>query len=220
MNILLECPYCSQQFERDESLCGTAVPCPSCKRDVKIPARTPNTDIKEARIVGVSQQPASAGPDKEETVLEFRPVFRAFLDEIVVAIGLLVAGVALAQFVHPGFLSLVAVAVIVLIDVWIKFASRKYRITNQRLFMTKGLLARRTEEIELFRVKDIKVDQGILQRLLRYGTVTVFSSDETAPQLALSEIGDPMEVKETLRTLYRAARKEAGVKPTEFMMDT
>ena len=213
-----------QQFERDESLCGVAVPCPGCKRDVKIPTRTQKTEIKEARIVGVSQQPAQpvpADPDKEETVLEFRPVFRAFFDEIILAIALFVGGVVLAQrFVQPFFLSLAALAVIVLIDMWIKFASRKYRITNQRLFLTTGLLARKTEEIELFRVKDIKVDQGILQRLLRYGTVTVFSSDETAPQLALAGIGNPMEVKETLRTLYRAARKDAGVRPTEFMMDT
>jgi hypothetical protein len=30
----------------------------------------------------------------------------------------------------------------------------------------------------------------------------------------------PVDVKETLRTLYRAARKDAGVRPTEFMMDS
>jgi membrane protein YdbS with pleckstrin-like domain len=209
MNILLECPYCSQQFERDESLCGTAVQCPGCKHEIKIPVRAQRTDIKEARLVNVPQpsQSSSAVTDKEETILEFRPVFRAFLDEIIVAIGLLAGGVALAQFVHQAFLALVAVAVIILVDVWIKFASRKYRITNQRLFVTTGLLARKTEEIELFRVKDIKVDQGILQRLLGYGAVTVFSSDETSPQLVLIAVGDPMTVKETLRTLYRAARK-------------
>ncbi len=195
--------------------------CPACKREIKIPVQSREAGIQEAKILKTSQpgSPVSADPDKEETVLEFRPVFRAFLGEIIIAAGLLVAGVALAQLVHPAFISFVAVAVMVLLHVWIRFASRKYRITNQRLFATRGLIARNTEEIELFRVKDVKVDQGILQRLLGYGTVTVFSSDETAPKLAIAEIGDPMEVKETLRTLYRTARKEAGVKPTEFMMD-
>ena len=63
------------------------------------------------------------------------------------------------------------------------------------------------------------VDQGLAQRILRYGTVTVYSSDETAPQIELPCIGNPVDVKETLRTQYRVARASAGVRPAELMMD-
>ena len=221
MNIQLECPYCNQRFERDESLSVTAMLCPNCKREIKIPAVAGNSEIKEARIVSVPRaaEGAPAASDKEETVLETRPAFRAFLGRISVAVGLMIAGVVLAQFINGVFLFFVALALMVLIDVWIKFASRKYRITNQRLFVTTGLIARKTEEIELFRIKDVKVDQSILERMLGYGTITVYSSDETAPQLVMVGIGRPVDIKETLRTLYRAARKDAGVRPTEFMMD-
>jgi uncharacterized membrane protein YdbT with pleckstrin-like domain len=183
---------------------------------------TRSPEIKEARIVSVPRaaEGTPVASDKEETVLEMRPALRAFLGLITIGIVLMILGVALAQFVHVVFLLFVALAVMVLIDVWVKFASRKYRITNQRLFATTGLIARKTEEIELFRIKDVKVDQGLLERMLGYGTITVYSSDETAPQLVMIGIGRPVDVKETLRTLYRAARKDAGVRPTEFMMDS
>jgi uncharacterized membrane protein YdbT with pleckstrin-like domain len=196
--------------------------CPNCKREINIPAVARSQEIKEARIVSVprAEESAPVASDKEKIVLEIRPAFRAFLDQIIVSVVLLILGVALAQFVHVVFLLFVALAVIILIDVWVKFASRKYRITNQRLFATTGLIARKTEEIELFRIKDAKVDQTLLERMLGYGTITVYSSDETAPQLVMTGIGSPVDIKETLRTLYRAARKDAGVRATEFMMDS
>lgn len=72
-------------------------------------------------------------------------------------------------------------------------------------------------ELELYRVEDVQVDQGVLQRLLGYGTITVLAADDTTPQLHLIGISRPIEVKEKIRTQYRAARKREGVRPTEFM---
>jgi len=203
MNILIECPYCEQRFERDETLSGMSVLCPKCKREIKIPTQGIKPEPKEARIIG--GKPASESipqpPDKEETVLEFQPVLRAFLGQIILGILLIV----------------IIVGFFILLDVLIKIASRRYRVTSQRLFVTTGLIARRTDELELFRIIDVKVDQGLFARILRYGTISVFSTDDTTPQINLIGIGNPVEVKETLRTLFRAARKREGVRPTEFI---
>ena len=40
-------------------------------------------------------------------------------------------------------------------------------------------------ELELYRVKDVVVDQAGLQRLLGYGTITVLSADDTTPEVDL-----------------------------------
>jgi hypothetical protein len=61
------------------------------------------------------------------------------------------------------------------------------------------------------------VNQGILERLLGYGTVTVLAADDTTPQVTMFGISGPIAVKEKIRTHYRAARKREGVRPTEFM---
>jgi len=78
-------------------------------------------------------------------------------------------------------------------------------------------LAKHVNELELYRVKDVVVDQGILQRLLGYGTVTVLADDDTTPQVDLARISRPTKIKELIRTQYRAARQREGVRPTEFM---
>jgi membrane protein YdbS with pleckstrin-like domain len=69
----------------------------------------------------------------------------------------------------------------------------------------------------LYRVKDVVVDQGVLQRVLGFGTITVLTDDDTTPQLNLVRISSPIKVKEMIRTQYRAARRREGVRPTEFL---
>jgi hypothetical protein len=78
-------------------------------------------------------------------------------------------------------------------------------------------LAKHVNELELYRVKDVVVDQGVLQRLLGYGTITVLADDDTTPEMRLVRISRPTKVKEMIRTYYRAARQREGVHPTEFM---
>ena len=72
-------------------------------------------------------------------------------------------------------------------------------------------------ELELYRVKDVVVDQAGLQPLLGYGTITVLAADDTTPEVDLVGVSSPTKVKEMIRTQYRAARQREGVRPTEFM---
>jgi len=85
------------------------------------------------------------------------------------------------------------------------------------LFIRRGWLAKHVDELELYRVKDVVVDQGILQRVLGFGTITVLADDDTTPRLELADIPSPTKFKEMIRTQYRAARQREGVRPTEFM---
>jgi membrane protein YdbS with pleckstrin-like domain len=119
----------------------------------------------------------------------------------------------------PPWVALVplALGVLLLLLVWIKVKSCSYRLTTQRLFVRRGWLAKHVNELELYRVKDVVVEQGSLQRLLGYGTITVLADDDTTPEVDLVRISRPTSVKEMIRTQYRAARQREGVRPTEFM---
>lgn len=109
------------------------------------------------------------------------------------------------------------VGLILLLNVWYKVASQQYRLTTQRLFVQKGLIAKHLEELELFRVKDVIVKQSILQRILGFGTITVLSTDDSNPHVALIGINKPVDVKEIIRNSFRAARKREGVRAAEFI---
>jgi membrane protein YdbS with pleckstrin-like domain len=82
----------------------------------------------------------------------------------------------------------------------------RYRMTNYRLFIVRGLLARQHDELELIRVDDVSVRQNLVQRMFGVGTVHVLSTDATSPRLDMDGIADPLELKELLRENVRARR--------------
>ena len=141
-------------------------------------------------------------PAEEQSIFEVRPAARAYL-------GTILAGlVLLPLFLVGGLLWL---------RVWYLVASTRYRLTTQRLFVQTGLIAKHVEEVELFRVKDVTLSQGVLQRMLGVGNVVVLSSDDTAPQLVLAGIPDPLAAKEQLRGAFRAARQREGLRMGEYI---
>lgn len=74
----------------------------------------------------------------------------------------------------------------------------RYMLSEDRLFLSKGFLSVRDDEILLYRVRDISTSRTLFQRLLGLGTVTVLSSDKTCPTLVMKNIKDPIGVKELL----------------------
>ena len=58
----------------------------------------------------------------------------------------------------------------------------RYMLSEDRLFLSKGFLSVRDDEILLYRVRDISTSRTLFQRLLGLGTVTVLSSDKTCPR--------------------------------------
>ena len=71
----------------------------------------------------------------------------------------------------------------------------RYRLSEDRLFTSKGFLNVKDDEILLYRIRDISTSRSLFQRLLGVGTVTVLSSDKTSPSLVLKNIKDPIAVK-------------------------
>ncbi len=201
-NIKLDCPHCGQHLEGDEELCGKTITCPYCNGEIIIPAKAAPARVAKVAILTASV-PAAAppSPDEERQVFELKPTAKAFLGEIILGILLI-----------PALIGL-----IILLNVWYKTVSLNYRLTTQRLFVQKGLIAKHLEELELFRVKDVTVRQGILQRILGFGTIIVFSTDDSNPQTVMIGIKKPIDVKETIRSTFRESRKREGVRMAEFM---
>jgi len=210
----------------DESSYGQRVTCRKCQATILIPAAPISTEPQTARLI---PEPAAAAPlvpeeVKQETdIFNLSPVARAFPGQILLGLIFIGMSIGLALRAHnfswPRWVALVplALGVLLLLLLWIRVKSCRYRLTTQRLFVRRGWLARHVDELELYRVKDVVVDQGILQRVLGYGTITVLSDDDTTPEVDLVRISSPINVKELIRTQYRAARRREGVHPTELM---
>lgn len=73
-----------------------------------------------------------------------------------------------------------------------------YSLSEDRLFVDKGLLKLESEEILLYRIRDLKFTQTLGQRLFKVGSITVQSSDKTAPILVIENVKNAFDVKELL----------------------
>jgi uncharacterized membrane protein YdbT with pleckstrin-like domain len=87
-----------------------------------------------------------------------------------------------------------------------------YQLTGERLLETKGLLSRTTDVLELYRVKDIGIDQPLIQRLFGRGTVVLVTSDRSTPMVNVSGIRSPHAFAEMLRELVERCRAMKGVR--------
>lgn len=221
-----ECPQCHEIIAGDEAVYGQRVKCRKCQAEMIVPQAPASPGPQTARLIQEAAAAAPLVPDEpsqEADIFKLSPVARAFPGQILLGVIFIGLGIGLAirarDFSWPPWVALVpvAVGVVVLLLLWIRIKSWGYRLTTQRLFVRRGWLAKHVEEVELYRVKDVTVDQGFLQRLLGYGTITVFSDDESTPETDLIRISRPITVKEMIRTQYRAARRREGVRPTEFM---
>ena len=93
----------------------------------------------------------------------------------------------------------------------------RYRLSEDRLFLSVGFLNIRDDEILLYRVRDIATRRSLWQRLFGVGTVTVMSSDKTMPTLVLENVKDPMMVKELIHQQVEEMKIRRRVRFGEVM---
>lgn len=75
----------------------------------------------------------------------------------------------------------------------------EFAITNKRIIIKVGLISRRTIEMNLSKIESVSVDQTILGRILRYGTITVIGTGGTREPFTY--ISHPLEFRRQFQFL-------------------
>lgn len=116
---------------------------------------------------------------------------------------------------------LVAAAVVIVLVKWIGNLATTYEITPDRLILHKGIVAKSIDEIELYRVKDVRIDFTIINQIADIGTITITSSDETTREapLAIRDVPHARARREQLRGLVDTARRERGVREIDMVRE-
>lgn len=90
--------------------------------------------------------------------------------------------------------------------------SNFYNITNDKIFIKKGILSSITENIEMYRVKDQTVIQPLGLRIFGLGNLVLITSDQTTPTITLSAVRNVHTLVELIQQATLKSRKEHGVK--------
>jgi len=109
---------------------------------------------------------------------------------------------------HVGlaFWALEIVPLILMLRAFILTKSTTYKLTTERILTASGILFRKTDNLELYRVDDFKVLQPFFLRLVGKGTLVVVASDRSSPELPLEAVPDTQGLRDKMRKHVEACR--------------
>ena len=169
-------------------------------------------DTEETRIA----RPQFAVParhdddDIEKVVFTVRPTMLfikiGYVAAIVGAI-LLTVLLAMVRFVDiPLYVSLPIALALLLIPAYyhLKRNMVRYTLTDSKVEIDHGLIARTTRNIPLSKIQDVTVSASILQRMLGFGDIVIDNASEVGGTTILHNINSPRQYADLiLRALRR-----------------
>ena len=133
---------------------------------------------------------------------------------VVLGIALIVLIVLLPVHNIPGSLRSFGVLAVVLLTLvylelqYILWRSESFTITNQRVILRKGLVRKFARSIGIDRVQEVSTAQGVIGRMLGYGTVEVESAGKDSAEV-LAHVPNPERFR---GALFEQVESDRGVK--------
>jgi len=117
-----------------------------------------------------------------------------------------------------GVLSLVLLTLgLWLLPRWWHRGSKLYRITTRRIVVETGVLSKRLEQIDLYRIADYAVERPFGQRVMGTGNLLLKTFDKSTPELNVHEIAtDVVALYEKLRSATEAEKSRRGVRMVDY----
>jgi membrane protein YdbS with pleckstrin-like domain len=165
---------------------------------------SPTEDPEVTRIArvqgGVPAQTSGAG-DLENVIFTVRPTMifikLGYVIAALFAIGLVFL---LAQVSAPIYLSVPLAFALLLIPAYYHLRRNmvRYTLTDSKIEIDTGLIARTTRNIPLSKIQDVTVSASIPQRILGFGDLIVDNASDTGGITVLHNISNPRHYADLL----------------------
>jgi uncharacterized membrane protein YdbT with pleckstrin-like domain len=109
------------------------------------------------------------------------------------ASGILIAGVVLTVLV--GFIRRVATV---------------YTITDRRLHIKRGIIARHTQETQIHRAQNVNTHQSVIDRMLQVGTVNFDTAGSGDYDFAFVGVSDPEDVVRAVDEVQHQGQRQTA----------
>ena len=135
----------------------------------------------------------------EKVIYEGHPSWRAIIGFYLK--GILIGAVlgAIAKFADSTSTGVAVFAVIVGLTILVGFVKRVatvYTITDQRLNIKRGIVARKVQETRINRVQNVNFSQGVYERIMQIGNVEFTTAGTEESNFVFAGVGQPEQVVE------------------------
>ena len=114
-------------------------------------------------------------------------IYATFIITPQIIVAVLIAACAI-YFNTALFLLISFIFLLVGLYKYLLVVSSSYYLTNQQLIIERGVFAKRVNYLELYRIKDIVVNQSFWMKIIGLMNITLLSFDSSEPLLILKGI--------------------------------
>jgi membrane protein YdbS with pleckstrin-like domain len=115
------------------------------------------------------------------------------------------------QSIRFAGLGIMFVVILVIAYKIAKVKSVRYEICTDRIEWVRGIFSRQIDNLDMFRVVDIKLHRSLLDCILGIGTLTLITKDPSDPTFDFEKICRPRQVYDFIKTASLSADRKQGV---------
>ena len=120
------------------------------------------------------------------------------------------------RFMIGIILTLTVVGAIVgipyIIWTYLVIKNKKYELTQERLILRSGVLNKKIEELELFRIRDYSIEKPFIYNIFGVGNIILTSSDKTNPYIKLEALKELPSYLQTRKFILLNPMKMHGLR--------
>jgi uncharacterized membrane protein YdbT with pleckstrin-like domain len=134
----------------------------------------------------------------EKTIYQGHPSWRAIIGFYLKGALVGAAAGVLAGLIQSstslGILTFIVILAITILVGFIKRVATVYTITDRRLNIKVGIVARKVQETRLQRVQNVNYDQGVYERLMQIGDVEFTTAGTDESNFVFAGVAQPEQV--------------------------
>ncbi len=108
-------------------------------------------------------------------------------------------------------LGLGLVVVLVLVMKMVRLKMTRYEVSPDRIEWSRGILDRRGDNLDMFRVIDLKMRRSVIDCIFGIGTVGLITTDKSDPEFEFEKVRRPRELYDIIKRASLEADRRTGV---------